>query len=48
MKAKLKAALPLGWALAKFLWQNRKVELAVGGTVVTLTAELVRVLVGHP
>jgi hypothetical protein len=47
VNARLKAALPATFALGKFLWQNRKVELAIGGAIVSGVVEIARALSGH-
>lgn len=47
MKARIKAALPAAITLGKFLWQNRKTELAIGGAIVAGVTEIVRALAGN-
>jgi hypothetical protein len=49
MLKRVKAALPATYRLSKFLYANRKVELAIGGTIVAGVEEIVRMIaVGHP
>jgi hypothetical protein len=46
VKARIKAALPAAYRLGRFLWANRKTEMAIGGVIVSGVTEIVRALAG--
>lgn len=45
--SRVKAALPSLLRVAKFVYQNRKSELALAAAVIALTREIVQAATGH-
>jgi hypothetical protein len=47
MKTRLKRAIPAALAAARFIYANRKAELALAAAVMALVRELVQATTGH-